>query len=310
MSKFLRCVGFLLCIYAVMSCSDRNSSAKEEKNVSQKPPGFDDVYRVTETFNVGRNVFVRALAIDNKRNNLWVGTSVGALQVDLANGEVNQTITRENGLANEYVFAAMSDSQGYIWFGTNGGGISKFDGESWRSYFPMHGLADYWVYSFAEQNDGTIWIGTWAGLNQFERETGAFKTYVKELVNEWVYGLDVDSQNRLWVGTEGGVNMFDGKQWHVWTHEHGLGAVNAQNLPFSDNTGLGTRSRHNLNVLVQGEESYNPNYVFCVKVSADDRVWVGTWGGGVSVYHNQKWQNFVPVTLTIKLLPFLVWAIR
>ncbi len=249
-------------------------------------------YKVSETFNVGNNVVVRALVSDEKSNILWVGTSVGALEVDLVAGNVKRTFTRDNGLANEYVFAANVDTQGNVWFGTNGGGASRLTGQEWQTFFPMHGLGDYWVYSFADEREKAMWIGTWAGLSRFDYQTQTFKTYVKELVNEWVYGLGLDSKNQLWVGTEGGVNMFDGKTWFTWTHEQGLGAANNEKLPFSANTGLGTRERHDLSVLVGGQNTYNPNYVFCIKVDVDDTVWAGTWGGGVSYFDGKRWRNF------------------
>jgi len=111
-------------------------------------------------------------------------------------------------------------------------------------------------------------------------------------VNEWVYGLDVDSKQRVWVGTEGGVNMFDGTTWSTWTHEDGLGADNEQNLPTSTNTGLGTRSRHDLSILSMDQQTYNPNYVFSLLVSKDDTVWAGTWGGGVSYFDGKHWNSY------------------
>lgn len=250
-------------------------------------------YRVVDTFNVGDVVYVRSLVVDDKENKLWVGTNVGVLEVDLATRNLDNTFTRDHGLANEYVFGMFVDAKGNRWFGTNGGGITKLSTtREWKTYFPMHGLADYWVYSFAEQADGTLWIGTWAGLNRFDTEKEVFHTYLEELVNEWVYGLDVDSKQRVWIGTEGGVNMFDGQTWQTWTHKDGLGAANDQNLPISDNTGLGTRSRHDLSILTADQMTYNPNYVFALKVAADDTVWAGTWGGGVAHFKNNKWTNY------------------
>src|SRR3569833_288988 len=173
----------------------------------------------------------------------------------------------------------------------NCAGVTRYRDGQWKTFFPMHGLADYWVYAFAEQPGGTMWIGTWAGANRLDK-AGQFTTYKKELVNEWVYGVAVDAQQRVWFGTEGGISMFDGEHWRSWTHKEGLGADNADNLPISLNTGLGTRSRHDLNVLVDGEPSYNPNYVFCVTVAADNKVWAGTWGGGVSRYDGNKWTSY------------------
>lgn len=249
-------------------------------------------YRVVEKFDVGKNVYVRSMTLDKKKNVLWVGTSVGVLEVDVGTRNMLNTYTREQGLANEYVFGMLVDSDGAKWFGTNGGGISRYHEGQWKTWFPMHGLADYWVYSFAEQANGTLWVGTWAGLNAFDKKTQTFITYLKELVNEWVYGLGVDSKDRVWIGTEGGINMFDGKDWQVWTHKDGLGAPNTENLPLSSNTGLGTRSRHDLTVMEQGENTYNPNYVFSLFVAPDDSVWAGTWGGGASHYLNNKWTSY------------------
>ncbi len=284
-SKRTRFQFFAVFVVLWASTCFASTSELDDKRLSDKE------YRVIESFNVGENVFVRALINDERNGGLWVGTSIGALNVDLVSKQVIQTITRDNGLANEYVFAAFAASDGAMWFGTNGGGTSRYKKNQWKTYFPMHGLADYWVYSFAEQKGKALWIGTWAGLTRFDYKTETLTTYVKELVNEWVYGLGVDSQGQVWVGTEGGVNMFDGESWHLWTHEDGLGAENKRKLGFSANTGLGTRTRHDLSVLVGGEESYNPNYIFCIKIAADDTVWVGTWGGGVSYFNGTKWQN-------------------
>lgn len=263
---------------------------------SRQPADAPDVarpdFRVIEHYEVGAGVYVRALAVDASSRTLWVGTSLGLQHIDLGSFEAIGTYTRRNGLANEYVFATLVDSRGNTWAGTNGGGVSRLRDGEWQTWFPMHGVADYWVYSLAESDPGTIWIGTWAGANRFDVESGSFETYHDELVNEWVYGLDVDSQGRVWFGTEGGVSMFDGEQWREWTHDDGVGAPNTAGLPPSVNTGLGTRSRHDLSVTVEGGPSYNPDYVFCIHVAADDAVWAGTWGGGAARYDGERWHNF------------------
>lgn len=280
---------------AQLGCSSNTEDASSQTAVnpsavvqqSQAPR----LYRVMDAFNVGREVYVRSLAADSSRNALWVGTSGGVLEVDLATSNLKNTFTRDDGLANEYVFAIHADAKGAVWFGTNGGGMTRFADKQWRTYFPMHGLADYWVYSFGEQADGTLWIGTWAGVNRMGPDGAPMQTYVAELVNEWVYGIDVDRDGRVWFGTEGGVSMFNADRWQSWTHADGLGAPNLRALPVSTNTGLGTRTRHDLTVTRDGEETYNPSYVFTIKVAADGVVWAGTWGGGVSRYDGKNWNN-------------------
>lgn len=281
----------LMAIVLVVTVPLAARAAGEDAVKAARQVQSSSALRVLDSFEVGSHVYVRALTVEPSKNTIWIGTSVGVHEVDLATQKVRNTFTRKEGLANEYVFAIGIDKQGYKWFGTNAGGVSRYRAGRWRTFFPMHGLADYWVYAFASQRDGALWIGTWAGANRVDAKTGKFTTFVQELVNEWVYGITVDSRDRVWFGTEGGVSMFDGKSWRAWTHKDGLGAPNTKHLPPSANTGLGTRSRHDLSTLSEGVATYNPNYVFAIRAAADDSVWAGTWGAGVARYDGKRWIN-------------------
>jgi ligand-binding sensor domain-containing protein len=289
-----------LLLIAVAACTDESTSKEtssvtstESKTSQPQPATKPPLPQVLDVFNVGPTVYVRSLAIDANANRLWVGTSLGVNEIDLNNHALVNTFTRDHGLANEYVFGIGIDRDGNKWFGTNAGGMSRYKDGDWKTYFPMHGLADYWIYAFANDHDGGLWIGTWAGANYLNRETDEFKTYVKELINEWVYGISVDSQGVVWFGTEGGVSRFDGDSWTSWGHQDGLGGENADALPFSRNTGLGTRSRHDLGILNNGEATYNPGYIFSILADHEDTIWAGTWGGGVTRYRNGAWSNLM-----------------
>lgn len=280
----------MFCLILAMGGCFRDSDEEKQGDQPTSTKAASD-YKMLNRFEVGENVYVRALTMEPKKRALWVGTSVGVMEIDLSTQNVRNTFTRKDGLANEYVFAIGVDPTGQKWFGTNAGGMSRYKAGQWKTYFPMHGLADYWVYSFANQGEEILWIGTWAGANRLNLRTGKMDTFVKELVNEWVYGLAVDSKERVWFGTEGGVSMLDGTQWSSWTHDQGVGAPNKEKLAPSKNTGLGTRSRHDLGVLRGGDATYNPNYVFSIHVTPDDIVWVGTWGGGVSHFDGKTWKS-------------------
>lgn len=285
--EFMRTTIFVLTLLFTFCITCAGIARAEDK------PAGGPIPRVIEAFEVGNGVYVRALAVEPQKNTIWVGTSAGVHEIDLATNKVRNTFTRASGLANEYVFAIGVDKDGYKWFGTNAGGASRYRDGKWKTYFPMHGLADYWIYSFANQSNGDLWIGTWAGANRVNLRNMKFTTYVKELINEWVYGLAVDKQDRVWFGTEGGVSMFDGKKWRSWSHKDGLGGANSNNLSASANTGLGTRTRHDLSMLSsEGTPTYNPNYVFSIHVAPDQSVWAGTWGGGVSRFDGTRWQNY------------------
>ncbi len=261
-------------------------------NVSAQEPIASDY--VIEHFEVGEDAYVRALALSEATNSLWVGTSSGVIEIDISDDSPRQTFTRADGLANEYVFAIGVAPSGAVWFGTNAGGASVYDKGEWETYFPMHGLADYWVYAFDFDDDENVWIGTWEGANYFNSATKEFTTYRDELINIWVYGVDIDKQGAVWLGTEGGVTLYDHGDWKSWNHTDGLGAPDTTGLPSSPNTGLGTRSRHDLNVTTDGSLTYNPNYVFSVKVDDTGRgMWFGTWGGGASLFDGEShWMNY------------------
>ncbi len=288
----MRVFALLFAALLAAGCSDSQESKPDATAVADQSTEVIDPWKVIDAFEVGREVYVRSLALDPTANSIWVGTSVGVHEVNLTDQSPRNTFTRADGLANEYVFAIFVDQDDYKWFGTNGGGSSRYKADDWQVFFPMHGLADYWVYSFNQQADGKVWIGTWAGANLWDPATGEFKTYFDELVNEWVYGIGVDSKQQVWFGTEGGVSMFNGERWRAWTHKEGLGAANDENLPISLNTGLGTRERHDLNVMAEGQSTYNPNYIFSIHVDKNDQVWAGTWGGGVSRFDGEKWNNY------------------
>jgi ligand-binding sensor domain-containing protein len=246
--------------------------------------------RAIDNFRVGADVYVRSLAIDRASGSLWVGTSLGAMEIDLKTENLKRSFTREHGLANEYIFAIGIGAEGEVWFGTNAGGASRYKDGQWKTFFPMHGLADYWVYRFAFEDSGGVWIGTWDGASLYDPKTERFTNFRDELVNIWVYGLDIDAKGRVWFGTEGGVSMYDDGHWKSWTSKDGLGAPNTARLPASANTGLGTRSRHDLAV----GSTYNPDYVFDVLVDRLGRgVWFATWGGGVSLFDGERtWVSY------------------
>ncbi len=236
--------------------------------------------RVVEAFQVGPDVYVRALAVEPARGVLWVGTSVGLNEVDLQSGKLRATFTRRDGLASEQVFAVAIDAQGSKWVGTGSGGASRYrrggrEG-AWKTYFPMHGLADYRVFSLAPDARGGMWMGTLAGASRLDLATGKFTNYAKQLVNEWVYGIAVDRKERVWFATEGGVSMFDGKAWRAWTQDDGVGLPNPGHASASGPE-------------APAAKSYNRNYIFAVHAARDGTIWAGTWGGGVARLDGERW---------------------
>ena len=75
----------------------------------------------------------------------------------------------EDGLAHNWVYAIAVDSEGAIWFGTWGGGVSKFDpaaSTTWTNYTTEDGLASNYVHTIrTDEGDATpggrVWFWTY-----------------------------------------------------------------------------------------------------------------------------------------------------
>lgn len=67
--------------------------------------------------------------------------------------------TTADGLACIDVISVYSTSDGTVWFGTKGGGVSRYDGNTWTSLDVRDGLSSYvnWIH---ENDDGSLMFGT------------------------------------------------------------------------------------------------------------------------------------------------------
>ena len=130
-------------------------------------------------------------------------------------------LTVEDGLASNVIFNVLQDHQGYLWMGTQGGGLLRYDGYEVKIYRHMNGVATSlshdWVRAIHEARDGTLWIGTdGGGLNRFDPATETFRSYQHvegdpaSLSHDVVFAIQESRDGTLWIGTwGGGLNRFD-----------------------------------------------------------------------------------------------------
>jgi ligand-binding sensor domain-containing protein len=69
-------------------------------------------------------------------------------------------IPQNMGLSNNIVWSILEDKTGKLWFATQGGGISRFDGTTFSSFTTMEGLSDDTAYDLLADKEGNIFIGT------------------------------------------------------------------------------------------------------------------------------------------------------
>ena len=171
-----------------------------------------------------------------------------------------QTIGISDGLAEGPVKAVLQDKFGHLWIGTGGGGLCRFDGETFTTFTTHDGLANDDVGALVEDNDGHLWFGTSrGGLCRFDGERFTTFTTQDGLASNTVTALKVGQKGLLWIGTHRGMNRYDG----------------ARITPFSAGSDLVSKA---IQVLATG---------------VDGSLWIGTNGGGVSRYDGFALQSLL-----------------
>ncbi|MDH5324615.1 MAG: regulator [Gammaproteobacteria bacterium] len=260
-------------------------------------------------FRVG-NRNVKGMVADG--NEVWVGTSGGAIRYDLNKENYKLYDVKNGSLISNGVFH-LSKVRDKIMVGTYGGGMSVYDpkADSWKNYNIPDGLADQFVYDIDEDEQGNYWIATWSGVNfvpggKMEDSKG-WKTFTVEntkggLPNDWVYGVEVGRNGDVWFATEGGLARFDKHQkWTNWQHDksgNGLGAAYEKvkdDIAFSNDPAKASK-HHATQKAQQGLDTvkvgYNPNYIVSMIVDTDGAVWCGTWGAGLSRFDGKTWTTY------------------
>jgi ligand-binding sensor domain-containing protein/signal transduction histidine kinase len=192
-------------------------------------------------------------ACEDRDGNLLVGTLGAGLFWFNDKGEVTR-ITTDHGLAGNYIFSLYADSQGNIWVGTDGGGLSRvnrpvfnlleqtrdlvvqsvsedaqgglwvgFNGPTPASYYKdgawtQHSLPVRTVFVDRSQR---VWGGTSGGLFRFELGRFSPVTGVDGL-NRFVFAIHEDARGRLWVGLKGGLACLEDRSWKLFTTLDGL----------------------------------------------------------------------------------------
>ncbi len=69
-------------------------------------------------------------------------------------------LTESDGLPNNSVYALGSDENGNLWIGyaVNGGGVTKYDGSTWKNFTTNDGLARNSVYAMVGDENGNLWF--------------------------------------------------------------------------------------------------------------------------------------------------------
>ncbi|MCK6648166.1 MAG: hypothetical protein L6Q66_00785, partial [Bacteroidia bacterium] len=129
----------------------------------------------------------------------------------------------EDGLPQSQVIDICQDNAGYIWFATNGGGVSRFNGNKFYNYNTKNGLRNNRVYDICQDSKNNIWIGTGKGLNKFENDKMVFVS--DTLLNQKsIHKVYEYSNGEIWFGTSDGIFIYDGKKFRPFVGNNSIGA--------------------------------------------------------------------------------------
>ena len=80
----------------------------------------------------------------------------------------------EDGLPQSQVTALAEDERGYLWVGTNGGGVARFDGADFKTFGVADGLADNFVRGLSLGPGGALYVLTRRGLAVMHPDSAGF----------------------------------------------------------------------------------------------------------------------------------------
>ena len=116
------------------------------------------------------------------QNTVWVGTAKGLFAYDLSSRQVRHFTADNSGLLANGILALAADSQGHVWIGTSGGGVLRYDGETFQSIRLGSSALGNIVEAVLCDRAGQMWFGTRAGLVAYRPGTAPPGLVIREVL--------------------------------------------------------------------------------------------------------------------------------
>jgi ligand-binding sensor domain-containing protein len=250
------------------------------------------------------NKKIFCLFLDNKTGMIWAGTEVGASRFDPANLTVKKaftTYTVRSGLAGNTIRSIINDDRGNLWFGTYGGGITRYDGKTWKTYTVSDGLCNNTVHCLLNAGNGKLWIGTAIGVSRFDGEDFTTFTELEGLCNNVIMCVAKDSWGNTWFGSSGGgVSRYDNERFVHFNEKSGkmgtwvyaLHQDKQGNMWFCTSSGGVTRYDGTYYTHYTANDGFTDGKVKCIHEDSLGRLWFGTIGEGAYVFDSNGFAHF------------------
>ncbi len=207
-----------------------------------------------------------------------------------------------------YIF---KDSRHIMWFGTNNG-LYRYDGVNLRYFSHKNGdtasLPNNRVLGIAEGNDGQLWVSLLTGIAKIDLNTLQCKTYSaidkKNGVGNYTNKICIDADGNVWVGNNVGIFLFDKKKQvftNVWNDKIPGYALSGYitSLISANKHLLIASAFHDVILFNKDDNSFKRIPIFfsqppkdstltSVFLDSKQKLWIGTWGGGIYTYDITK----------------------
>jgi streptogramin lyase/two-component sensor histidine kinase len=204
-------------------------------------------------------------------------------------------------LSSDKVTSVLEDRSGTLWFGTNGGGACRYDGNLFTHFTTVQGLAYNEVKGIAEDKAGNLWLATWGGgVSRYDGKKFENYSLAQGLKSNNLFSILIDSKGNIWLGADNGVSKYDGKTF--------TGFDTSQGFTNSQVWGICEDNNHDIWFATFGDGVFkydgnsfthfsrrqglsNP-IVMSLLQDRKGNMWFGTYGSGVYKYDGKTFTNF------------------
>lgn len=193
----------------------------------------------------------------------------------------------KEGLPQSQVYCLLEDDNGYIWMGTRGGGVTRFNGIDFETYTTKENLAGNYINAIASDRS-VIWVATNSGVSYYKNKRWITPTSFAGRIIQDIKYID----GTIWLITGGSLykcNLTLDEFEKVKSAPRGLKQIErgAENE-------LWVSSSSNVYSLKQDSVStFSLNKAIeAIVYGKDKSVWVGTHGQGLYKLVKGQWIEY------------------
>jgi len=241
------------------------------------------------SIDLGSNSFKIPKALTVINNSFVAGTPEIIIAKDPYVKELNpqsfSSFSKLQGLKHGTIRSMLQDNNGNIWFGTNGGGVSKYDGKSFTNFTEKEGLVNNTIWSILQDKLGNIWFGTDSGASKYDGNNFTNFTEKEGLISNRIWTIIEDKKGNIWFGTNNGVSKYDGNI--VEEIEKG---IKRPKEDLKDLKKIKNKFVKSITNFTENEGLGN-NRIFSILQDKNENIWFGS-SGVVSKFNGKSFLNY------------------